>query len=700
MARKVASVIENNFAKGLITEATALQYPENSVVETFDCVYDVLGSVSRRLGFDYEYGYATKTIDKTNSVINTYLWKNVTGDGTISFVVVQIGALLYFYSSDQSSTSLSGGAQSATIDLSTFLVSGSTLSPRTLECQFSDGLGRMYVTNPCLEHFFVTYTGGSFVTTQYDLTIRDLEGVSDSNALTTRPGTLGANDNHRYNIYNQGWDATKVTTWNTSQSNFPSSADVWWVFKTTANVFDPTTQSSNTRGTTPAPKGRFLLSAYKGNRDLASGLSGISATTSGVARASSTAFFAGRAWYAGINAAGYNSKLYFSQIIAGDSQVGACYQQNDPTNEDLFALLPDDGGVISIPEAGTIYKLFAMQNTLLVFAYRGVWQITGSTGLGFTATDYVVAKLSNIRSISGTSFVDCNGAPMWWNTDGIWTVVGGQQGLQVQSITRSTIQSFYDDIPSTSKIVARGTFSPLDQIVHWVYNASSPTVLDEQYTYDSVLTLNLVTGAFYPWTISQPTSGPRVHGLVLIDGTGGQSQETTVVSDAAEDVVDDLGNIVVGYDLTNVAITPKVKFLTSVPNGATFNFTWSETNDTAHADWTTSGHSTDFESYFITGYKLYGKAQNVFQANYVFLYHEGTGDCYLQGVWDFATSTSTGKFTQRQLCQFDDSAYSNNHKRLKVRGQGRSLQFKVSSYNANPFNVIGWAVYGTSTDVA
>ena len=701
MARQVASVIEQNFAKGLITEATALQYPEHSVVETFDCVFDVLGSVSRRLGFDYEYGYATKTIDKTASAITNYLWKNVTGDGSVSFEVVQVGALLYFYSSDQTATSLSGGAVSSTINLASFLVSGSTLTPRTLECQFSDGLGRLYVVNPALEHFFVTYSAGTFTTTQYDLTIRDFEGVSDSNALTIRPAALSANDNHRYNIYNQGWDAAKTTAWNTSQSNYPSNADVWWIFKNTSNVFTPSTQTDNTRGTTPAPKGRFLLSAYKGDRSTASGLSGILATTSGTARASCTAFFAGRAWYSGVNAVGYNSKIYFTQIIDSDSQVGSCYQQNDPTNEDLFNLLPDDGGVLSIPEAGTIYKLFAMQNTLLVFAYRGVWQVTGSTGLGFTASDYVVSKLSDIRAISGTSFVSANGAPMWWNSDGIWTVTGGgSQGLHVQSVTRSTIQTFYDDIPTSSKALARGTFDPLNQIVQWLYTSSAASILDDQYVFDRVLTINLITGAFYPWTISQSTLGPRVHGVSLLDGTAGTSSEVTIIDTAVEDVISDAGETIVAYDLGNIFVTPKFKFLTSIPSGATYNFTWSETNDSTHADWITSGLSVQYKSYFITGYKIYGKGYGVFQANYVFLYHEGIGSCYMQGVWDFTISDSNGRYSQRQLCQYDDTSYSNNHKKLKIRGQGRSLQFKISSYGAQPFNTIGWAIYGTGTNVA
>jgi len=52
--------------------------------------------------------------------------------------------------------------------------------------------------------------------------------------------------------------------------------------------------------------------------------------------------------------------------------VGNCYQVNDPTSDQLFDLLPTDGGVIVIQGCGSIYKLFPLQNALLVFAANGV----------------------------------------------------------------------------------------------------------------------------------------------------------------------------------------------------------------------------------------------------------------------------------------------------------------------------------------
>lgn len=696
MPRSVATVVENNFVKGLITEATGLQYPENSVVETYDCIFDVLGAVQRRKGFDYEYGYTTALIDKTACAINTYQWKNVTGDGLISFVVVQVGSTLRFYASTDGSTSLSGNLSAGTINLLSYQVPTSPTVAQ-YECQFADGLGKLYVTHPCLTNFYVTYSAGAFTATAYDIVVRDFEGVNDTYPPDYRPGTLTTNDLHRYNLINQGWDTAKINTFQAAPASgggYPSNADVWWVYKDQTDVFNPAvTIPNNYRGNTLAPKGHLLLSLYANNRDTASGLSGINSKPT-VARTSAVAFFASRVWYSGIADVGFNSKIYFTQIIQRDSQVGNCYQASDPTSETLFDLLPDDGGVISIPEAGTIYKMVPVQNSIIVFAYRGIWQISGSTGLGFTATDYVISKLSSVRSVSNTSYVDVNGLPIFWNTDGIWAIQPNKDGgLTVAPVTRSNIQTFYDEIPTGSKLYARGFFNPLTQTVSWLYRSTIGTTPDENYAFDRVLVLNVLTGAFYPWTISP---GVAVHGLVVIDGTGGLTQELQIIDNAADNVVDDAGNLIQGYTLTNISIAPKTKFLVSKPTGATYNFTFAETNNDSYVDWVSPASPTSYESYFITGYKLHGQANKNFQANYVTVYNEGTGSLYVQGVWDFSIYTGNGRFTNKQLCSYDDDGYTNNFKRLKIRGQGKSLQFKISSLNDNDFNVIGWSSWETS----
>ena len=692
MPRNAAASIENNFLKGLITEATGLNYPENSCIETWDCEFDFFGRVLRRPGFDRELNASLNTVSVSSKVKNKYLWKNVTGDGTVSFVVVQLGSTLYFYDASNVNA-LSAGLSGNTINLATYSVS-SAPAPAQYNCQFADGQGKLFVFHPYLEHIYITYNSGTgvFTATQYNLMVRDFEGVSDGLAVDNRPTSTvaGLSATHKYNLFNQGWCKADLTTpeltaWDGARTDMPSNCDVWWNFKNSSDAFDTATIANSGRGNTPAAKGHFILNYYNQDRTTASGVS-VSATTSGTARATTGAFHAGRVFYAGVNAVGYESKILFTQIIERNEQVGFCYQASDPTSEDLFDLLPSDGGVISLPEAGTIYKLFPVAAGLLVFAYRGIWLITGSTGIGFTATDFTVSPLSNIRTVSGTSFVNVNGFPMWWNTDGIFTVQGNP--LQAQSISISTIQTFFNQIPNAAKTAAKGTFNPLDQTVTWLFSTTNPGTTDEQHAFNAVLIFNVLTGAFYPWSIS---AGATVHDVVVVDGVGGIVSETLVVNDAATQVVDDAANNVVAYLLSNAAITPKTKFLISYNNGSD-RVTWAEASDTTYTDWTSIlGTGVNYTSYFITGFKLRGSALTKFQPLYMRIYHEGVGKFYIRGIWDYSNETSTGRYTTNQLCSFDDDRYTNNYRRLKIRGQGVSLQYYIQSYPGEPFTVIGWA---------
>lgn len=698
MPRQSAITVENNFRNGLITEATGLNFPENACTEIYDCELLAEGAVRRRLGFDFEDAYTEKTIDRTNLVVKTYLWKNVAGDGNATLVVVQVGNTIYFYKT--SGISLSVGAVSNTVTLTP--VAGAT-STGLIEAQFSDGNGFLFITHPYCEPMRVSYNTVTEAITKVDLDIkiRDFEGaIADSLGISDRPTSslAGLTVNHTYNLYNQGWSTTNLTAWDTAQTTMPSNADVSWQFIDASGDFNAGNSSIARvyRGNTPAPKGHFIMSLKNQDRDTASGLSGVAATTTGSQRVGTSAFFAGRLWLSGLNYKDFNSKIYFTQIVENVSQYEYAYQVNDPTSKDLFDLLPSDGGVINIAEAGTIYKLAPVPGGLAVWAANGVWFITGSQGIGFTATDYSVQKISSVPTNSATSFVDVTGSILWWNVDGIYGVVAEGNLPKVQSLTDSKIKRFYDAIPFNSKTNARGVFNNVEAQVYWLYKSTDTTVLGESYEFDRVLKFDTRSGAFFPWTIS--SSAVKVNSIVISDAVSGAVGSNQVVR-GADHVVDGSGNNVITFSVSGDAADargPELKFLTSYESGGSHKFTFTETSNTSYLDWETyDSVGVDYTSYMITGYKIRGEGLRKHQTNWTKIYTRMSEDelqYYFNAIWDFAlTGDSTGRWSVSQLVTHSNSLYSYLTRRLKVRGHGSALQFKVTSASGKPFDIVGWA---------
>jgi hypothetical protein len=61
--QQLGTTTENNFTKGLITEATGLNFPENAATSTDNCQYTLIGDVTRRLGIDREVNFSPNPVD-------------------------------------------------------------------------------------------------------------------------------------------------------------------------------------------------------------------------------------------------------------------------------------------------------------------------------------------------------------------------------------------------------------------------------------------------------------------------------------------------------------------------------------------------------------------------------------------------------------------------------------------------------------
>lgn len=369
--------------------------------------------------------------------------------------------------------------------------------------------------------------------------------------------------------------ANPITYYKERTGAYPSNSQIWWSMKRPPElgsdaspklyleVFDPALRHQAAIGNAPAPKGHFVLEAFNLDRSAMSGVPGIEARTSLGSRPNSVAFYAGRVFYAGVLAEEFNTKIYFSPVIERPDQVQQAYQDADPTAEEIRDLLPSDGGVIVIPEVAQVHHMVAYGPYLFVFADNGVWQIGGSQGAGFRADDYSVSKLSGTPTLSNMSFVLVDGVPFWWNRGGIQTLLPSEDGqtLTVRNITTQTIQTLYDEITDDAKHYAKGAYDPLTKCIYWVYNSGEPATIAEKFTYDSILTFNVETGAFSPWTVGD-TYRVQIKGVFDLLGKVVESESEVVTVDG--ETVEADGATVVADTLRSKVLESKIKFIINI----------------------------------------------------------------------------------------------------------------------------------------
>jgi hypothetical protein len=621
MARSTATNVENNFSKGLITEATGLNFPENACTETYNCIFHHTGEVTRRPGIDYEGSFEVTEQDMDDNSVREFIWKAVALNGEFTFLVLQIGSILNFYQLE--TTSLSPSKKSFTVDLNDYKVA-SAPEVEPITCSFSSGHGYLFVAHPYCEPFYVKYDSETddITVTAVVIEVRDFEGVEDGLRDDERPATLSVE--HHYNLLNQGWDVVTALTQNqktyvngsplgwwqvpcppaAGRNDYPSNCDIWWtsntvmrpqvdqdgniIFPVPVEAFFPQEVDKNKRMATRAPNGHFKLTAWHYDRSGViynnsdhgelPGIDGIPVETAGYQRPSSTAFYTGRVWWAGINSGKFATRIYFSKVIERDGDFGTCYQINDPTGEEAADLVASDGGMIVIPEISTVIKLQQVGSDLYVFATNGTWRIGGSAGTGFLATDHAITKVSSIGALSETSFIDVEGTPMWWNYDGIWTVKTDPQTGQaaVESLSFTTIDSFLENIPTNNLRYVKGAYNTLTKIIQWVFRSTEAETVKENFQYDRVLNLSLINQSFYPWSFDSTVCN-KIIGLFAIQGRSMEAVEENVLDNNGAIVTTGAGNVTVNrHDSEDIStrfkyITTSDCFLAPEPDSLTYN---------------------------------------------------------------------------------------------------------------------------------
>ena len=744
------------FSKGLVTDLN----PLNSQIDTtyaednFELHKD--GTRSRRLGLNKENNGNTFNTGLPLSYLQlsatgSFLWKSVAGEPSLEFFVFQLGEFLYFFE-------LNAGASGETVYRGSLGLGVASSS----QVKFSSVQGFLGIVTGSSNLFLVEYSipNGTFTLSTFRLQIRDFFGIEETiNANfevdTQYRGPL--NWQHYYNLYNQGWGIPRKpwepvngapqdtvllgSNYNTG-GNSPSNSAKVWSGITTRPVSDTSRESYEAfdyrqyeaiLGADNVPsKGFFIIDAfnrgssrasqwvshknkYPVTGNLAGGFSPPEDATSG--GPTSVATHAGRLFYSGCNGGvvngdkrspNYNNYVFFTQLIKNRQDFGKCYQEGDPTSRDSNDLVDTDGGYVVISDAINIHTMYSLGDKLFLVAENGVWTISGGSGYGFSATNYMVERLSSFGGVPGHSFVELGGTCFFWGYDGIYTIGKNQFGdYEVVNQSKKVIDRFYRNIDPGSLSYVQGFADKQRNQVRWIYTKGS--LFTDAQTYELILDLNFQ--AFIPFTISKHT----LNQAYVISGvqTGDFkinyiSSDVVVGGDEVDAGVDEVG----ADDILQVATDANVKYLSVILVSGNLSLVFCEYNNVDFEDWEFTGTSVDAPAYMESNAFTGGDFSIKKQVPYLTMAFAETektliGDdviqassCIGQFKWDFSHLERSNKWTREmQLYRksrwfFGDSdidnGFSLNIVKTKVRGIGKSFALRVRTEPKLECHIYGW----------
>jgi hypothetical protein len=205
-----------------------------------------------------------------------------------------------------------------------------------------------------------------------------------------------------------------------------------------------------------------------------------------------------------------NDTVLFSQVITetGD-EYSKCYQDADPTSEELSDIIVTDGGYVKFNAMGAGKALQSFNRGVLVFGENVVYGLISPSDKTFSASEYDIIELSRAGIISGRSAVSTDNMVYYWSPLGIFRIgINPQTGssLIAESVTHSTIQEWYDKIPEESKKTCRGCYDFVNNRIYWYY--AQPDTDEEDFTkLNRCLVLDLTHNAFMPFKIDNSDEG-------------------------------------------------------------------------------------------------------------------------------------------------------------------------------------------------
>jgi len=452
----------------------------------------------------------------------------------------------------------------------------------------------------------------------------------------------------------------------------------------------------------------------------------------------SVASFAGRLWYAGASSEvldgderspNIGTFVFFTQIIDSKNKYDKCYQEADPTSEITSDLIDSDGGFVSVSGANRIFKLVALQNSLVVFADNGIWQILGGEA-GFSATGFQVGKVTDVAADSKKSIISAENVIFYWAKGGIYVLSPSDitPALRPENLTDQTIQTIYTSIPASGRKNATGLYDPLSKEVRWLFSdADDYDGINFRFKYNKELIYNTILSAFHINTLSNnvtdpdiPFGGPDknegICAYLETDSSVYEPFQVDVISNGL-DVVVDCVDVTTSQLRAARRIDTSVKYLTLLEGTEKQEFNFSFYNDSTFKDW----GRDDAKVLLVTGYESFGDAQRDKQVSHLIIHakvteksftYDDEGAAFFDNPssiqvtfkWNWSETdndtqdngpiemyTLSRQFIPDGIDASFDYPYLVTSTKEMPKGSGKVMSMKIESKELHDMHLLGWS---------
>lgn len=244
------------WSRGLWPDAPPNSFPQGSTTDEWNFTINKDLSRERRRGLDFTTASTSVTstdIDK----VTEFKWIPYSSGTIVEIIVVHVAGILHYYHVDGTKYSF------VTYLISHKLPNSTSAQVEQSTVSMTNVKGDLIIVGQYIRPLRVVFNSSTSIS-ENSIVIkeRDLDGVADAVEVGYQPTTLSAE--HNYNLQNQGWSAADIATYFGAVATYPSNSQIWTYGKyvnpaTGLEVFSPAQLQLQDFGSSPAPKGRYIM---------------------------------------------------------------------------------------------------------------------------------------------------------------------------------------------------------------------------------------------------------------------------------------------------------------------------------------------------------------------------------------------------------------------------------------------------------